>query len=70
MYDAWHIFRLDQRTCTCGRWQLNVIPCFHAYDAIYIFKQKLEAYLNGYYMIDKYIQGYTTKVYAMQGPNT
>jgi hypothetical protein len=49
---------------------LNAIPCFHAYAAIYIFKQKLEAYLDGYYIIDKYIQRYTTRVYGMQGPNT
>ena len=70
MYDARHIVRLDQCTCTYGRWQLNGIPCSHACAAIYMHKQKPEAYLDGYYMIDKYMQGYAAQVYGIRGPNT
>ncbi|XP_059431442.1 uncharacterized protein LOC132164938 [Corylus avellana] len=37
---------------------------------IYMHKQKSEEYLNGYYMMDKYMQGYAARVYSMESPNT
>jgi hypothetical protein len=49
---------------------LNRIPYSQACVAIYIHKQKSKAYLDEYYMIDKYMQGNATRVYGMQGPNT
>ena len=70
MYDARCIVRLDQRTCTCGRWQLNEIPCPHACTAIYMHKQKLEDYLDACYTIDKYMKGYAPRIFGVEGPNT
>jgi hypothetical protein len=69
MYDARHIFRLDQHICTCGRQQLNGIPCPHACTIIYIHKQKPEDYLDACYTIDKYMEEYATRVFGMEGPN-
>jgi hypothetical protein len=65
MYDAQRLVRLDHHTCTCGRWSLIGMPCSHACTAIYMHKQKPEEYLVGYYMMDKYMQGYATRVYGM-----
>ena len=70
MCDARHIVKLDQHTCTCGRWQLNAIPCPHAYATIYMHKQKLEDYLDACYTIDKYMEGYAPRVFGVEGPNT
>jgi hypothetical protein len=70
MYDAQRIVRLDQHICIYGRWQLNGIPCAHACAAIYIYKHMPEAYLNGYYKMDKYMEGYVARVFGVEGPNT
>ncbi|XP_059458345.1 uncharacterized protein LOC132187941 [Corylus avellana] len=70
IYDARRIVRLDRHECTCGRWQLNGIPCSHACTAIYMNKQKSEAYVNGYYKMDTYMQCYAARVYGMEGPMT
>jgi hypothetical protein len=70
MYDACHIVRLDQHTCTCGRWQVNGIHCSHACTTIYMHKQKSEDYLDACYTIDKYMGGYAPRVFGVEGPNT
>ena len=70
MSNVWHIVRLDQHTCTCGRWQLNGIPCAHASTTIYMHKHKPKAYLDGYYKIEKYMEGYVARVFGVEGPNT
>jgi hypothetical protein len=49
---------------------LNRIPCPHAYAAIYMHKQKLEEYMDAYYKIEKYIEGYAPRIFGMEGPNT
>ena len=69
-YDARRIVRLDQRTCTCRRWQLNGIPCLHACAVIYMHKQKPDDYLDACYTIDKYMEGYAPRVFSGEGPNT
>jgi len=67
MFDARRIMNLAQGTCSCGKWQLNGIPCAHACAAIYMHKQKPEQFLDGYYMMDKYMQAYEPQVHAMLG---
>lgn len=68
MYDARRIVNLVERTCTCGRWQLNGIPCGHACCAIYLHRQRPDDYLDGYYMVDKYMNAYESQIRAMPGP--
>jgi hypothetical protein len=70
MYVARCIVKLDQHTCTCGRWKLSRIPCPHACAAIYMHKQKPEDYLDSCYTIDKYMEGYAPRVFGMEGLNT
>jgi hypothetical protein len=58
----------EQGTFSCGRWQLNGIPCAHARAAIYKHKHKPKQYLDGYYMMEKYMHAYRPQVHAMPGP--
>lgn len=42
------------RTCTCGRLQLNGIPCAHAVSAIYFSYKEPEEFVDNWYCIDAY----------------
>ncbi|GLT73388.1 hypothetical protein SLA2020_452510 [Shorea laevis] len=68
IYDARRVVDLGKRTCTCGRWQPNGIPCEHACCAIYLHKHKLEDYLDSCYSVSKYIKAYDSQIHAMPGP--
>jgi len=68
IYDACRILKLDEHTCTFGRWQINGIPCAHACAIIYMHKHKPEQYLDGYFMMAKYMQAYDPQIHAMPGP--
>ncbi|XP_059461803.1 uncharacterized protein LOC132190770 [Corylus avellana] len=70
IYEPRRLVQLDHHTCTCGRWQVSGIPCSHACATIYMHKQKPEDYLDDYYKMDKYMQGYAVRVYGMEGPQT
>jgi hypothetical protein len=70
MYDARRLVQLDERTCTCGRWQLSGIPCSHACAAIYMLKEKSEEYVDEYLKMGKYMLAYADRVYGMEGPQT
>lgn len=60
---------LERRTCGCGRWQLNGIPCPHAVCAIYLNKGKFEAYVSHLYLMDTYRKSYASKINPMLGPD-
>jgi hypothetical protein len=68
MFDTCRIVNLEQCTCLCGRRQLNGIPCAYACAIIYKHKHKPEQYLDGYYMMEKYMQAYQPQVHVMPGP--
>jgi len=40
------VVNLDARTCGCGRWQLNGIPCPHAICAMYRNRRFPEDYIS------------------------
>jgi hypothetical protein len=68
MYDARRIVKLHECTCTCGRWQINGVPCAHACAATYMHKHEPEQYLDRYYMMAKYMQAYEPQIRVMLGP--
>jgi hypothetical protein len=69
IYDAHRVVNLVEATCTCGHWQLNGIPSAHACAAIFMRKHKPERYVDGYYMLDKYMQAYECQIRVMPGPD-
>jgi len=57
-HEARRVVDLQRKTCGCGRWKLNGIPCPHAVCAIYLNKGKPETYVSHWYMIDTYRTSY------------
>ena len=47
-----HIVDLDEKTCSCRKWNLSGIPCPHAISTIWFNKEKVKMYVDGYYSID------------------
>jgi len=68
-HEAWRVVDLQRRTCGCGRWQLNGIPCPHAVCAIYLKKRKPETYVCYWYMMDTYRKSYGFRINLMPDPD-
>jgi len=68
-HEAWRVVDLQRRTCGCGRWQLNGIPCPHAVCAIYLNKRKPETYVCYWYMMDTYRKSYGFRINLMPDPD-
>jgi hypothetical protein len=49
-----HVVKLDERTCTCRRWQVSGIPCKHAIAFITSLREFLEKYVDKYYSVAKF----------------
>ncbi|XP_074315267.1 uncharacterized protein LOC141651452 [Silene latifolia] len=45
---------LTNRTCKCGQWQINGIPCKHAIRAIITANRKPEAYVSDWFSVARY----------------
>jgi hypothetical protein len=68
-HESRRVVDLQGRTCGCGRWQLNGIPCPHAVCAIYLNKGKPETYVSHWYMMDTYRKSYASGICPMPGPD-
>jgi hypothetical protein len=66
-HESRRVVDLQGRTCGCGRWQLNGIPCPHAVCAIYLNKGKPETYVSHWYMMDTYRKSYASGICPMPG---
>lgn len=58
---------LKERTCSCRRYQLSGIPCFHASSAILLIKHKLEDYVHDCYHISTYLKTYENLLKPLNG---
>jgi hypothetical protein len=59
------IVDLGRRTCGCGRWQLNGIPCPHAISAIYVHQEVPEQYVSEWYWMDTFRKSYAPDIYPI-----
>ena len=50
---------LDAQTCSCKKWELSGIPCYHACACIAWSKQKYEAFIHPSYSKDAFLACYT-----------
>lgn len=66
--DGRKLVNIGNKTCTCGRWQLNGIPCAHACAAVYSDHRTPEDYVDDYYRKMAYIASYAPTLHAMPGP--
>ncbi|KAL3537235.1 hypothetical protein ACH5RR_000601 [Cinchona calisaya] len=69
MYGDQYAVDLEQRTCTCRRWDLSGLPCNHAISAIYRTTEKLDMYVDDCYKKEAYLRSYEPVVNPVSGHN-
>ncbi|XP_070002290.1 uncharacterized protein [Nicotiana sylvestris] len=60
-----NVVRLHERNCTCGRFQLDDIPCPHAMAVIQKFHMDSYKYCSDYYSIDYLLKTYEISVNSL-----
>nr|XP_016484842.1 PREDICTED: uncharacterized protein LOC107805328 [Nicotiana tabacum] len=65
-----NVVRLHERNCTCGRFQLEDIPCPHAMAVIQKFHMDSYKYCSDYYNIDYLLKTYEIPVNPLPDETT
>ena len=60
---------MEKKTCDCGYWQLNGIPCMHAMCVINTTKLNLNDYVSDYYLTSRWRSLYEKGIKPVQGMN-
>jgi hypothetical protein len=68
-YGSRRVVNLIAMTCSCGRWQLNGIPCPHACAAIFTDRRNPEDFVHACYWYDTYKKAYAPSIHPMPGPD-
>ncbi|KAK2652915.1 hypothetical protein Ddye_012771 [Dipteronia dyeriana] len=63
---AYAVVDLDQRTCTCRRWNLTGIPCSHSMAAIYSKRDDPTKYVDKWYFKDTYKKCYSSVLHGIR----
>ncbi|CAL1411060.1 unnamed protein product [Linum trigynum] len=58
---------LKNRTCTCGWWALNGIPCSHAFESIRSMRGHLDLYVDGFFKMEFVKMAYKFPIPALEG---
>ncbi|KAL2925707.1 AT-hook motif nuclear-localized protein 27 [Bienertia sinuspersici] len=58
---------LEEKTCTCRKWDLTGIPCCHAIAAIYFCHREAEEYVHDYYKKETYLKAYSGSIPPVEG---
>ena len=60
------VVNLQERTCTCRKWQVSGIPCKHALAFITsLSDEPIEKYVGLYYSVEKFGVAYSQLILAM-----
>jgi hypothetical protein len=59
------VVNLEERTCSCRKWQVSGIPCKHDIAFITYLREPLEKYVDNYYSVDKFRAAYESLIPAM-----
>ncbi|XP_021756656.1 uncharacterized protein LOC110721775 [Chenopodium quinoa] len=62
------IVDLQERKCTCYRWELTGIPCVHAFACIMDKRDDPELYVHPHYYRVTYLAAYENPIQPMPGP--
>ncbi|RID74972.1 hypothetical protein BRARA_B02045 [Brassica rapa] len=62
-----YVVDMNEKTCSCRKWQMVGIPCAHAASVIIGKKEKVEAYVNEYYTTQKWRETYKDGIKPVQG---
>ncbi|KAK2663457.1 hypothetical protein Ddye_002031 [Dipteronia dyeriana] len=63
---AYVVVDLDQRTCTCRRWNLTGIPCSHSMATIYSKEDDPTKYVDKWYFKDTYKKCYSSVLHGIR----
>ena len=59
------VVNLEERTCSCRKWQVSGIPCKHAIAFITYLGEPLEKYVDMFYSVDKFKAAYEALIPAL-----
>ncbi|CAN6339137.1 unnamed protein product [Urochloa humidicola] len=59
------VVNLEERSCSCRKWQVSGIPCRHAIAFITSLREPLEKYVDKYYSVEKFKAAYEGLIPAM-----
>jgi hypothetical protein len=59
------VVNLEERNCSCRKWQVLGIPCKHAIAFITYLRESLEKYVDNYYSVGKFRAAYESLIPAM-----
>ena len=59
------VVNLQERTCSCRKWDVTGIPCKHAIAFITFLREPLEKYVDTYYSVEKFKTAYGALIPAM-----
>ncbi|GLT87520.1 hypothetical protein SLE2022_055990 [Rubroshorea leprosula] len=62
-----YIVDLDERRCSCRRWDVNGIACAHAIAAISHNNEDLEAYIAHWYYVEMFVRSYACEIDCING---
>ena len=60
---------LEDRSCSCYRWQLTGILCHYAYATIMESRGNAEEFVHAYYSKETYAKAYAPVIKPMPGPS-
>ncbi|KAL8156482.1 hypothetical protein AgCh_001542 [Apium graveolens] len=60
---------LVKKTCTCRKWELNGIPCYHACACIALRNETRDHYISEWYKKEMYLKLYNTTLDPIVGPD-
>ena len=66
-YSDRFVVNLNDNTCTCFKWELNGIPCAHAWACIMKKRERPEAFVHECYTKATYLEAYTPSIKPMPG---
>lgn len=58
---------MKNRTCSCRKWDLTGIPCFHGYQAILSINVETESYVDDCFTKTTYMRAYSYLMCPMKG---
>ena len=59
------VVNLQNRTCSCRKWDVIGIPCKHAIAFITLLREPLEKYIDTYYSVEKFKAAYMACLQGM-----
>ncbi|KAL7251512.1 hypothetical protein ACSBR1_013363 [Camellia fascicularis] len=64
-----YVVNLENRTCTCLKWDLTEIPCPHGVTAIFFQNERVEDYVYAYFKKETFLRTYKALINPMNGPD-